>query len=652
MRKVIIKILLCILAVATAFGVTACKKNDWKAPSLVNGGAVQSVGGFIAETDKYLYYINGSTSYGGDNTYGVPVKGSLMAADKASIKNGQLKTEIIVPKLFVSTDYNAGVYIYNGFVYYGTPSTDKNNAGEIAKSKMTFAKSNLNGKGQPETFFTVDSHSTEFRFVEKDGVVYLVYYKAQDKALILYNTNTKSESVIAKIDATTSSMETLGSYKFTKDVGKNDVVLLYTSTVYAEKYYEEAAKEEGYSRQQEAYNKVYAYSVGDGVDTANGGVLKGKVVLDGKEDTIEYTIDSIQYAEQANGEQVKYLFYTATDIWNEATKYAIEIGNFQNGSTKIVNEDYLDKQLVLASLDEVYFVVKEGEAPEGEEQTGLIKSYIAKTSLVKDDRESFTKVAEVGSESVLFAKKTESGKDFIYYYNNINELSRVELIESNGIDTEFNKQVRVSEGQVISSWYAPEFITIDEEEYLFYLDNSEKGFGYIKYVKLTGASVDSKDVDEDGEADEYFIKTDAGYKYLGKIAQSDYANMAATDLNKLVVFSWDSEKEVLVGVEELDNALASYNSLSPEAKELYGKDRLARLQDAQKAKKAAELLVGLEDIINYEMYDDAGKAQFKTAYDNAKSIMSEIKGNTAIEKLIDGNMLYNFFVKGASLFNK
>ena len=81
MKKILVKILVCALAVICAFGMVACGDNDWQGTSMKSPGAVLSNGGFLAETENYVYYINGFTSYGDDNEFGTPVKGSLMAAE-------------------------------------------------------------------------------------------------------------------------------------------------------------------------------------------------------------------------------------------------------------------------------------------------------------------------------------------------------------------------------------------------------------------------------------------------------------------------------------------------------------------------------------------------------------------------------------------
>ena len=200
MKKVLFKVLCGLLAVTILLSLPACSKKDkWKGTSMTDWKEVVSIGGFVAETQNYLYYINGIGTSTESNTFGAPVKGSLMAVAKADLgkSESEIKTEIVVPKLFVANDYNAGVYIFDDYVYYGTPSTDKTPEGTVANSEMMFMKTKLDGTDS-KVLFSIDTLSAEYRIVEKDDTVYIVYYDATNSELISYNTANKAKAVIAK----------------------------------------------------------------------------------------------------------------------------------------------------------------------------------------------------------------------------------------------------------------------------------------------------------------------------------------------------------------------------------------------------------------------------------------------------------------------
>ncbi|MCD8201468.1 MAG: hypothetical protein LUD47_05325, partial [Clostridia bacterium] len=98
-----------------------------------DGNAINdSNGGFVVETNDYIYYINGIEYDRDENRYGNVEKGALMriSRDDFSARNYS-NVETVVPQNIFTYDYNAGIYIYDGYVYYCTPSTDRNSDGEI-----------------------------------------------------------------------------------------------------------------------------------------------------------------------------------------------------------------------------------------------------------------------------------------------------------------------------------------------------------------------------------------------------------------------------------------------------------------------------------------------------------------------------------------
>ena len=198
MKKFIAGFITVVLSLTAILGLSACKGGK-ETTTMKNWGEVVSVGGAIAETENYLSYINGLGSSAEDNTFGKPVKGALLAVDKSTLASDEIKTEIVIPKLMVASDYKAGVYLFGEgeetYVYYATPSTEKDSSGNVAKSTLSFMRTKLNGKNT-ETFFSVKGLGTNYRMAEKDGVVYIVYYDEEAKALKSYNTAEKSVNVI------------------------------------------------------------------------------------------------------------------------------------------------------------------------------------------------------------------------------------------------------------------------------------------------------------------------------------------------------------------------------------------------------------------------------------------------------------------------
>ena len=187
MKKIIYAFLLAIMAVIISVGIVGCgDESNWAGTSIKDWGAVKSINGFVCETENNLYFINGQGSSTSDNEFGVPVKGALIGIKKADFLSGKMdKAEIVVPKLFTSSDYKAGLTVYGDYVYYGTPNTATNSSGDIANNEMVIARTKLDGTDTTE-LTVLPSNSTEFRVLQKAGKIYVVYYDTEDVALKVY----------------------------------------------------------------------------------------------------------------------------------------------------------------------------------------------------------------------------------------------------------------------------------------------------------------------------------------------------------------------------------------------------------------------------------------------------------------------------------
>ncbi len=191
MKKIIIllvAVLTCLTAVFAGCGDSTGYENKLSGFE----GEVSSNGGFVVQKGDYIYFINGVETHTSDNTYGKVEMGAL-----ARVKADKLyeNPEIVIPSLFVAGDKTSGFYIFGNEVYYATPSTAKNKAGEIENSKLCFTRTSLDGKTSV-IITTVEDNTTQYRFVESNGEVYLV----------LKTVNEDSESVIKIISAKTKEV--------------------------------------------------------------------------------------------------------------------------------------------------------------------------------------------------------------------------------------------------------------------------------------------------------------------------------------------------------------------------------------------------------------------------------------------------------------
>ena len=205
MRKTV-KQILSLVAVATLFGstlaMTACGGDYYKADKLSgyteSNTVATSNGGFAVEKDGYIYYINGREDYAASNEYGNVVKGALMRIKQDDLTAGKYDAEdVVVPMLFAAQDYTSGIYIYGDYVYYATPTNDKNVQGEVNSSWIDFKRAKLDGtETMKGYYFRLSNNAVKYRFVEENGVVYCLY--EEDGMLKSYNTKDDVTTVLVK----------------------------------------------------------------------------------------------------------------------------------------------------------------------------------------------------------------------------------------------------------------------------------------------------------------------------------------------------------------------------------------------------------------------------------------------------------------------
>ncbi len=209
------------VAAITMMGATLASCGDTsykgdKLPGYVSAAEVVSNGGFAVKKGDFVYFINGSENYTASNSYGDVVKGALMRISTQDLNSGAYdKAQTVVPSLFATPSIKAGIYIFGDYVYYATPTTDKNLDGEVENTWIEFKRAKLDGSAAPEKrFFRLSTSSsdstyvTNYRFVT-DGVdrnsdgkedVFCLYEATVDGAKYLksYNTATGDDVVLVK----------------------------------------------------------------------------------------------------------------------------------------------------------------------------------------------------------------------------------------------------------------------------------------------------------------------------------------------------------------------------------------------------------------------------------------------------------------------
>lgn len=125
----------------------ACSTN-WRGVSGDKDAATEAVegtnGGFVVETADYAYFINGKAANTDNNDFGSVVKGSVQRIKKSDLAEGNYaNTQTVVPSVIYSGSYDAGIYIYGGYLYYATPSTQVNTSGEVLNSNLEIGRAHV-----------------------------------------------------------------------------------------------------------------------------------------------------------------------------------------------------------------------------------------------------------------------------------------------------------------------------------------------------------------------------------------------------------------------------------------------------------------------------------------------------------------------------
>ncbi len=477
MRKSIKKLLAFASAAVLACGacsLAACGTN-FTPPS---GGPaadalVTSNGGFIVEKGDYYYFINGKETYTSDNTYGKPVKGALMRAKKADVQSGKGDAETVVPSLMVAGSYNGGLFIYGDRVYYATPTNVKDTSGVVQNAFLDFVSAKLDGTAREE-HVRVSANNTDYRYIEENGVVYLVYYDSANTALHSFNTKDGTDVVLA---------EGLTSNPVFHKTDKGNTDIYYTMTV------SDGLDSDSPTDYSGNYNQIYRVTAGttespytyewdkDYLKEHDGEepyVNLGTLVLDGRGSTLDKT--------QFN--------QSKEDPKNNLYGYTYTLRSFENGGIYFTRKQTQTKG-ALYFLHENVSKADGWDSVSGNEQLEKIASGIS----ADDSQQSATATADA-----LYYYDTVEGKR-VHHYIYVDGKNIIRADIKNGDIEKETKIALNAEGATLA-----------------FLDPIEEGdtYGYVYYTITTDgnealyrAVYDNKD----HTADDYFYNhlPDAGF---------------------------------------------------------------------------------------------------------------------------------------------
>lgn len=684
--------ILSLVAAMTLFGSTAalvgCGKktgyrgqetSDEYTEAMENGGEVSSNGGFVVEKGGYVYFINGIESTTADNGYGTPVKGSLMCIKKDDLANGNYaKAKIVIPSLFTAQDFTSGLYIFGDYVYYATPTTDKNVSGETGNSNIDFKRARLDGTEAPMSgfYFRADS-ATTYRYVQVAGVdrnndgkddVFCLY--EEGTTLKSYNTATNEDVVLVKGASDyfydTKDLTNPNVYytmSVTYDAEKNNPTKVDYNQIYC---VNAAAQVKSVNADQASYtvvdkdgNEVRTYDFSEGDMKKNAGdrgyklddyttypyVNLGELVLDGVGFSSKHTHYNEESAEdikdatepqgytyaikryETSGSHVG-LYFTRKAVMGtptEKTYYVEERKALADGwNTVAANDNEVDLVVNTASDIPDTAIMEVGEVDGNLAYTYLYTKTINSNTVIKKVTTSqgnvLSDIAMTYDASGATLWKTNG--DYLYYYTSGTNGKKLNRINYTGVEDDYNplrseeeyEPMQIPFVEYNSSWYQPEFVSVLVGDVLV---------DVLLYANAQTYGTSSSKYNyvyaaKVGTTEELSKANKAYEKYTDYLAEYESGDNADGDVAQLIEYLFGCELEV-----------------TEEAKAEYIKKFNKGNNDAD-SKKGEEFYQSILDKF------DSSKADYilsATAYTNCISRVTE-SDKEAMDEAWDGLLLY------------
>lgn len=450
------KLLSLVLALGIALSLVACS-GAWKSTVTDFSGEVSSNGGFAVVKGEYVYFINGAETNTADNAFGTPVKGALVRTKIADLGNDNPASEVVVPKLFYSSadEANRGFYIYGDYVYYTTPSTEKDKTGTVQNTSLKFTRTKLNGSDTTE-ITTVKSLTAGYKYVQDGEKVYLVVNTTDDKGnnvLVSYDA-TKKNTVLA-------TSGTVQNFVFSDDLTKNYC------------YYVETAHDDN-RNEDESFQNIVKFNF-NGEDKST--------VLEGNEGTQGATFTLIK----DTGANLFYSkTYVDTTVATIVKYYASVNGAFTGEGNVLLSESTTNASTIFATSS---FYKDVNAIIYFDTTLGFVKYDYTE----KDNDATYGLTYLVTDKKVLneLTSLTVSSyeKDYVYMTDSSNYYYRI------GVEALLNGNAAVEQITYVSlktssTFYKPEFVG----DYILAVSDTTPLYDYVYAVKIeTGLTDEQKE---------------------------------------------------------------------------------------------------------------------------------------------------------------
>ena len=203
MNKKLLTTIVCVIMCAVMMvALVACNEN-YKQDAVstdLSDKTVTSNGGLAVKVGKYLYFINGYAGIDGVNAFGEAVKGAVMRVELVNGLPNRDTLTTIVPKNVYNTNAKSGLVVVGDYIYYTSPSVDKDNTGSAKTSEMWIMRTKLDGTGT-QVIAEFEDYTTTYR-VAGDKLVYLDAEKSLH-AIDLTNKKFKDTVIAEEVTAVT-----------------------------------------------------------------------------------------------------------------------------------------------------------------------------------------------------------------------------------------------------------------------------------------------------------------------------------------------------------------------------------------------------------------------------------------------------------------
>lgn len=573
---------------AGALSLSACGGTTFKPVAADNSAVVsETQGGFLVATNDYYYFINGVEAYTADNTYGEVVKGALKRVKKGDALDAQKaqEAETVIPSLMVAGNYEGGIYIYGGRIYYATPTDVKNQSGEVQNSYLDFKSAKTDGS-DVKHHFREDNNSVNYRFVEVDGKVYVLYVK--DSNLHSFNIESATDTVL---------VEGAGSYLFHK-TDKTSPYVYYTMKVQDKKDSDNPIPES-------SYNQIYRVRADATVDPFAGTwdqewldenndgkvpyVNYGELVLDGRGKLDKITKFNKSDAEPAEPAGYTYtvqtydnggLYFTRENISKSGDSQGAGASLYYLPEDKLASLDSVNGNKLVgteggalevvanaanaskASSSAIFFLEEEGEYKH--HYIYVDGDYMRRADVKTDGKGSVDElqIAYGVSGATLLSRDVTDDYGYIYYTASngsglsvnravyTGEAKDYANLQYDEVDTrDLYASVKILNVQHASSWYAPEIL----DGILFYANAESLGSVSYNYIYTVDLKNDENALMNNREIKEFNEKyEDVTDDYFSKVSSDVSAN--ASTAAKYYFYTGDKDKLFEKNIKEATDA--------------------------------------------------------------------------------------------------